>query len=116
MISGRRIQVATILGFCCGLFVLSALYVANAAAPQDALQHELDLTRAALARGDLKAADEAVRKALHLNPASAQALHLHGLVLLKSRKPTEAAEEFARALKVKPAFAEALNEIGRAHV
>ena len=105
MISGRRIQVATVLGFCCALLILSSFHSVYAAAPQESAQHELDLARAALARGDLKAADEAVQKALHLNPASPQALHLHGLVLLKGRKPTEAAEEFVRPRKGKPAFA-----------
>ena len=51
--------------------------------------------------GDLAGASEAARKAIELNPSSAEAHHLLGLVYFKEKKPAQAVEAFTHALKLK---------------
>ena len=75
------------------LAMVSSLVLAAVEQP-DAAQHHYERGAALLKKGDLAAASEAARKTIELNPSSAEAHHLLGMIYFKEKKP----------------------EIGRAHV
>ena len=54
-------------------------------------------------------------KPLKLNPSSAEAHHLLGVVYFKEKKPDQAADAFTRALKLKPAYPDALNDLAEVY-
>ncbi|TKB94973.1 MAG: tetratricopeptide repeat protein [Nitrospira sp.] len=82
--------------------------VAVAAEQPDAAQRHYERGAALLKKGDLAAASEAARKAIELNPSSAEAHHLLGMIYFKERKPVQSVEAFNQALKLKPAYPDAL--------
>ncbi|HXT65848.1 MAG TPA: tetratricopeptide repeat protein, partial [Nitrospiraceae bacterium] len=101
----RLLQHSAIL--LCGLCLAVAfppVLVSSAAEQLDAAQRHYEQGTALLRKGDLAAASEAVRKAIELNPSSAEAHHLLGMIAFKEKKPVQAVEAFTRALKLKPAY------------
>jgi Flp pilus assembly protein TadD len=70
------------------------------------------LGRAFLGRRDLPAAEQALRKAAQLAPASIEVQFYLGVVLLLQEDPRGAAACFRRATEIKPDFAEAHHNLG----
>jgi Tfp pilus assembly protein PilF len=99
-----------------GSLLCAASWSLAAPASADSFQQQFDHAAASFEKGDLKAAEAAVKKALHLNPNSVDALRLSGRISLKGRKPDSAAEEFTRALRIKPADAETLNDLAEVYL
>ena len=84
--------------------VISPLVPVLAAAEQpDAAQRYYERGTALLRKGDLAAASEAARKAIALNPSSAEAHHLLGLIYFREKKAAQAVDAFTLAIKLKPA-------------
>ncbi|TKS59338.1 MAG: hypothetical protein EWM72_02350 [Nitrospira sp.] len=81
------------------------------AAQIETAQHHLDQGAALFRQGELKAAEDSAKKAIQLNPSSAQSHHLLGMILFKNRKPVEEAAAFAYAIKL-----EIAREIAHVHV
>ena len=83
--------------FACCLFVFSPFAPFAVAEQPDAAKREYERGIALFRKGDLAAASEAARKAVELNPSSAEVHHLLGMIALKERKPDQAIESFIRA-------------------
>jgi len=110
----RFLQHRVILLFVLCQAVASPLVLAAAEQP-DAAQRQYERGTALLRKGDLAAASEAARKAIELNPSSAEAHHLLGRIYFKDKKPAQAVEAFTRALKLKPAYPDALNDLAEVY-
>ncbi|HYR60100.1 MAG TPA: tetratricopeptide repeat protein, partial [Nitrospiraceae bacterium] len=108
----RLYQHSVIVLFVLCLAVVSPLVPVPAAAEQpEAAQRHYERGAALLRKGDLAAASEAARKAIELNPSSAEAHHLLGMIYFKEKKPAQAVDAFTHALKLKPAYPNALNDL-----
>jgi Flp pilus assembly protein TadD len=105
LIMNRHVSHSAIVLFALCLVVLCPLasVVAAAEQPDVALRHS-ERGAALLKKGDLAGASEAARKAIELNPSSAEAHHLLGMIYFKEKKPAQAVEAFTQALKLKPAY------------
>ena len=85
--------------------------VLAAAVQPDVAQRHYERGAALLKKGDLPPASEAARRAIELNPSSAEAHHLLGMIYFKEKKPAQAVDAFTYALKLKPAYPDALNDL-----
>ena len=109
------LHIAIVLSVLC-LAVVSPLVPILAAAEQsDAAQRHLERGTALLRKGDLAAASEAARKAIEFNPSSAEAHHLLGVIYFKEKKPAQAVDAFTYALKLKPGYPDALNDLAEVY-
>ena len=77
------------LSYCAlfAIFLATGVPEGMATSP-DAATKAFDRGAALLRQGDLPAAAEAVRKAIELNPSSAEAYRLLGQILFKERNPS----------------------------
>lgn len=82
-----------------------------AGAPIDSSQPSIEQAAARFRQGELKAAEDAARKAIHQHPSSPEAHHLLGQILFNARKLQEALEAFSYAAKLRPTYAEVLNHL-----
>ena len=82
----------------------------SAEQPEVAQQH-YEQGVALLRKGDLAAASEATRKAIELNPTSAEARHLLGMIYFKEKKPVQAVDAFNQALALRSAYPDALKDL-----
>ena len=89
---------AVVLSALCLAIVSPHVLVPAAAEQPDVAQRQYERGTALLRKGDLAAASEAARKALELNPSSAEAYHLLGKISFKERKPAQAVDAFTYAL------------------
>ena len=112
----RWTQIITLLGLSLelssGLFPCRAL----AATQSESVRLYLDQGASLLRQGDLRAAEDTARKAIQRNPFSAEAHHLLGVVLLRARKPADAAEAFLQAIKLNPAYSKAMNDLAEVYI
>ncbi len=107
---------SVIVLFALCLALVSPLIPVSVSAEQpDAAQHQYERGAALLRKGDLAAASEAARKAIELNPSSAEAHHLLGMIYFKEKKTAQAVDAFTQALKLKPAYPDALKDLAKVY-
>ena len=95
-----RHSVTVLLVLCSAMVSPIAQALAGAEQPDVAQQH-YERGAALLKKGDLAAASESARKAIELNPSSAEARHLLGMIYFKEKKPAQALDAFNQALTLK---------------
>ena len=87
-----------------------------AAASADPGNRAVEQATALWRSGDADAAIASLQKSTESN-ASAEAYHLLGQIYFKAKKkPREAAEAFTHALKLKPAYPDALNDLAEVYL
>jgi type IV pilus assembly protein PilF len=85
----------------------------NQAAPKSVqLQAHLDLARGYLEKQDWNRAIEPLKRAVEVDPKSAEAYTLMGVMYQGQREPERAEEAYRRALRNDPRYAMALNNYG----
>ena len=87
---------AIVLFILCQAVVSPLIPVLAAAEQPDVAQQQYERGAALLKKGDLAAASEAARKAIELNPSSAEAHHLLGMIYFKEKKPVQASMHSTR--------------------
>src|SRR5512143_1185257 len=102
-----------VIGVWLGLLPIAPI---QATPPTDTGKRAIEKAADLYKSGDLAGASEAARKAIELNPSSAEAHHLLGLVYFKEKKPAQAVEAFTHALKLKPAYPDALNDLAEVYL
>src|SRR6476620_11804970 len=88
----------------------------RAASPSDPSKHAVEHATELWKSGDADAAIAFLDKSVESVP-SAEAYHLLGQLYFKAKKkPREAAEAFTHALKLKPAYPDALNDLAEVYL
>ena len=103
---------------CLGLGIaLMAAPITGLAASTDSAKRSLERVSELFKAGDVDGAIVAANKELEGNPSSAETYHLLGQMYFKGKKrPHEAAEALTHALKLKPAYPEALNDLAEVYL
>ena len=112
-VRARRL-ISIVIGVSLGLLPIAPIHAATSA---DSGKRAVEQASALFKAGDSDAAIAALQKATESGVASAEAYHLLGQIYLKGKKkPHEAAEAFAQALKLKPAYPDALNDLAEVYL
>ena len=97
------------------LSVVSCLFFpggGSAAAPADSDRRAVEEATELFRAGEIDAAIVALRKTTESGSSSAEAYHLLGQMYFKGKKkPQDAVEAYTHALKLKPAYPDALNDL-----
>jgi cytochrome c-type biogenesis protein CcmH/NrfG len=89
----------------------------HAATPVESSKRAVEQASDLFQAGDVDGAIAMLNKTTELNPSSAEAYHLLGRIYFQGKKkPREAAAAFAQAIKLKPAYPEALNDLAEVYV
>lgn len=112
--NGTRIAgLALVLALCWALTGCVTETTERAPAPKDVqLQAHLDLARGYLENRDFGRAREPLERALEIDPRSAEAATLMGVLYQAQNEPELAERYYRQALRNDPAFAMALNNYG----
>ena len=120
MWKARRLRMNSLIRHCaivlfalCLALVSPLVSVLAAAEQPDAAQRYYERGAALLRKGDLAAASEAAKKAIALNPSSAEAHHLLGLIYFKEKKAAQAVDAFTLAIKLEAGLSRCLERSGR---
>ena len=91
--------------------------LAHAATAADSGKRAIEQASELFKAGDPDAAIATLHKTTESGTSSAEAYHLLGQIYLKGKKkPQEAAEAFTHALRLKPAYPDALNDLAEVYL
>ncbi len=110
-----RYRLLIVLGLCCWTYPVAGLVHASSLSDS----HKRPVERAAelFKSGDADGAIALLNKATELNPSNAEAYYLLGRVYFHGKKkPHEATDALLQALKLRPAYSDALNDLAEVYL